>query len=106
MQSVIDFSENENFLFYFSIFNNFEDSYLIFLYETDNLHIFKSEYYYEIINFMKKEYIRVFDIICKYYFDENHNLEILLKFHELSKKLDIPNEKFMDEIFILEKKNI
>ena len=74
-KNIINFSKDKDFIYYFSIFNNFDDIYLLYLYDSNQLELYQSNEYYKIVNFFNTKYLDIYQNICKNFEDEDEEIK-------------------------------
>ena len=67
---IINFSESKNFIYYFSIFNNFHDICLLILYEDNELNLYENHVFKEKVKYFNEEYDRVLNLTLKKFYHD------------------------------------
>ena len=77
-ENIINFSKDKDYIYYYSIFNDFNDIYLVYLYESNQLEFYKTDEYHEIVNFFNTKYLDIYQNICKNFEDEDEKKKIFV----------------------------
>lgn len=96
---ILDIQDNKNFIYYFSIFYDFDTIGLFFLYQNNLIKKYNDEKFKEIIIFFENEYNKIFELFMKDI--DNENFKEREKLFTLFKDfLDIPANSKEDKELI------